>query len=139
MGLHGIPMGNMSNQQLMQMQLHGMDLQRVGMGLPGLLLCAACVAATPEHFGLLCAISSCCSKILTTMDVTSRVYFQGSVAIPPVAGANNMVPGANSPGMHLGMGMAAGAAACVTAGMQQVYLYTCRPPVVKHIVYFVLE
>lgn len=38
MGLHGIPMGNMSNQQLMQMQLHGMDLQRVGMGLPGLLL-----------------------------------------------------------------------------------------------------
>lgn len=36
MGLHGIPMGNMSNQQLMQMQLHGMDLQRIGMGLPGL-------------------------------------------------------------------------------------------------------
>lgn len=36
MGLHGIPMGNMSNQQLMQMQLHGMDLQRMGMGLPGL-------------------------------------------------------------------------------------------------------
>ncbi len=35
MGLHGIPMGNMSNQQLMQMQLHGMDLQRMGMGLPG--------------------------------------------------------------------------------------------------------
>ena len=38
MGLHGIPMNNMSNQQLMQMQLHGMDLQRMGMGLPGLLL-----------------------------------------------------------------------------------------------------
>lgn len=35
MGLHGIPMGNMSNQQLMQMQLHGMDLQRMGMGLTG--------------------------------------------------------------------------------------------------------
>lgn len=28
-------MGNMSNQQLMQMQLHGMDLQRMGMGMPG--------------------------------------------------------------------------------------------------------
>lgn len=42
MGLHGIPMGNMSNQQLMQMQLHGMDLQRVGMGLPGLLLHCVC-------------------------------------------------------------------------------------------------
>ena len=39
MGLHGIPMGNMSNQQLMQMQLHGMDLQRMGMELPGIKLC----------------------------------------------------------------------------------------------------
>ena len=28
-------MGNMSNQQLMQMQLHGMDLQRMGAGYPG--------------------------------------------------------------------------------------------------------
>ena len=28
-------MGNMSNQQLMQMQLHGMDLQRAGAGYPG--------------------------------------------------------------------------------------------------------
>ena len=35
MGLHGVPMGNMSNQQLMQMQLHGMDLQRMGMGVSG--------------------------------------------------------------------------------------------------------
>lgn len=48
-------------------------------------------------------------------------YFQGSVAIPPVAGASHMVPGANTPGMHMGMGVAAGAAACVTAGMQQVH------------------
>jgi hypothetical protein len=35
MGYNGVPMGNMSNQQLMQMQLHGMDLQRMGAGLPG--------------------------------------------------------------------------------------------------------
>jgi len=35
MGYNGVPMGNMSNQQLMQMQLHGMDLQRMGAGYPG--------------------------------------------------------------------------------------------------------
>lgn len=35
MGYDGVPMGNMSNQQLMQMQLHGMDLQRMGAGYPG--------------------------------------------------------------------------------------------------------
>ena len=34
-GYNGVPMGNMSNQQLMQMQLHGMDLQRAGAGYPG--------------------------------------------------------------------------------------------------------
>lgn len=68
MGLHGIPMGNMSNQQLMQMQLHGMDLQRMGMGLPG---------------------------------------------------ANGMGPASGSPGMHLGLGVAANAAACLSSGMQQ--------------------
>lgn len=36
-GLHGIPMNSMNSQQLMQMQLHGMDLQRMnmGMGMPG--------------------------------------------------------------------------------------------------------
>ena len=54
MGYNGVPMGNMSNQQLMQMQLHGMDLQRMGAGYPGdtddlpacLLLCVCmCVRA----------------------------------------------------------------------------------------------
>ena len=37
MGLQGMPMSSMNSQQLMQMQLHGMDLQRMGMGhLPGI-------------------------------------------------------------------------------------------------------
>ena len=33
--MHGMPMSNMNNQQLMQMQLHGMDLQRMNMGMSG--------------------------------------------------------------------------------------------------------
>ena len=49
MGYNGVPMGNMSNQQLMQMQLHGMDLQRINAGYPGdrddCLLASACVRA----------------------------------------------------------------------------------------------
>lgn len=34
-GIHGMPMSNMSNQQLMQMQMHSMDLHRMGMGIQG--------------------------------------------------------------------------------------------------------
>ena len=48
--------------------------------------------------------------------------------IPSAAGAasnmraSSLNPTSGSPGMHLGMGVAAGAAASVTAGMQQVQL-----------------
>ena len=35
--------------------------------------------------------------------------------------ASSLNPATGSPGMHLGMGVAAGAAACVSAGMQQVH------------------
>ncbi|DBB02452.1 TPA: hypothetical protein ACH3X3_011448 [Trebouxia sp. C0006] len=68
MGYNGVPMGNMSNQQLMQMQLHGMDLQRMGAGYPG----SSVIGGAPTNSG-----------------------------------------------MHLGLGMAAGAAACLSAGVQQ--------------------
>ena len=34
-------------------------------------------------------------------------------------GTNGITPATGAPGMHLGMGMAAGAAACLSAGMQQ--------------------
>ena len=34
-GLHGNPMSNMNSQQLMQMQLHGIDMQRMNMVLSG--------------------------------------------------------------------------------------------------------
>lgn len=69
MGLHGIPMGNMSNHQLMQMQLHGMDLQRMGMGLPGLCQSPNGLCFTQSMLAqfaqLQCMTCICCSRDLT--------------------------------------------------------------------------
>lgn len=46
-------------------------------------------------------------------------------------GTTSITPG--SPGMHLGMGVAAGAAACVSGGMQQVQsgIHTCSPSMLQ--------
>ena len=41
------------------------------------------------------------------------------------AGANGMGPASGSPGMHLGLGVAANAAACLSSGMQQVQSSSC--------------
>lgn len=62
-------MGNMSNQQLMQMQLHGMDLQRMGVGMPGGFWLKTCLQ---KHLWC-CKLSGGCTALGSKLECLAAV------------------------------------------------------------------
>ncbi|KAL3130915.1 hypothetical protein ABBQ38_000242 [Trebouxia sp. C0009 RCD-2024] len=109
MGLHGIPMGNMSNQQLMQMQLHGMDLQRIGMGLPGANHMGAngmapVTASAGMHLGMRAAAGAAACASATFQQVQAPMAMHGMDGLSPY-GSSSLLMSSSRPSHLPGIGI----------------------------------
>ncbi|KAL0037636.1 hypothetical protein WJX77_005734 [Trebouxia sp. C0004] len=96
-GYHGVPMGNMSNQQLMQMQLHGMDLQRMGAGLPGSSVIGAAPTNSGMHLGLGMAAGAAACLSADMQQGPSPMVMQGVNGMGPYTGPTMVVGSPNPP------------------------------------------
>lgn len=96
-GYNGVPMGNMSNQQLMQMQLHGMDLQRAGAGYPGSSVLGGAASNSGMHLGLGMAAGAAACFTAGVQQGPSPMVMQGGTGMGPYAGPSMVVGSPNPP------------------------------------------